>query len=132
MASYSDMVAQGIDPAKIPENQWITTKHDPESGWLTQIFWIEEPRDDFGGISIQRKVNLHEEALLEENRRQYDASGSLIKKNSELDAKVASIPLNVFFNDEKLQDGIQGDRDMLKSWLNDDKNRIYRTAKGKI
>ena len=130
--TYNEMVAQGIDPARIPEEQWKTIATDPESGWVTQRFWVEKPRDGFGGISLDRKVNVHEQELLENNRRLYDASGSLIRKDTELDAKVASIPLNVFYNDQKLQDGVSGDRDMLKSWLNDDKNRIYRTAKGKI
>jgi hypothetical protein len=42
------------------------------------------------------------------------------------------VPLNVMYNDQKLLEGLQGDRDKLKSWLNDDENRIYRTIKGKV
>ena len=133
MASYEDLKAQGIDPALIPENKWIKgVRVNAEEGWREDICWLQEPLEGVPGVSIKRKVNLFEEALLEENKQQYNTDQSFIRKGSELDAKVAAVPLNIFYNDERIQKGVKGDRDAMKNWLNDEENRKYRTIKGKI
>jgi len=122
----------GIDPTQIPESHWQTSRVDPEGVWREDIAWIVKPHGNEPGVSIKRKVNLHETALLEANRKAYDTDQKFTRKGSELDAQVASVPLNVLYNDELLLDAVRGDRDKMKHWLNDDENRIYRTIKGKI
>lgn len=129
MANYDEMVEAGIDPALIPDDQWVNVSL--VDGVLTQKVVLQQPLEGVPSVEIYRRVNTFEEEILRSNREQYETDQKFSRKG-ELDAKVASIPLNVFYRDQKLQDGIKGDRDMLKSWLNDDKNRIYRTIKGRI
>jgi hypothetical protein len=129
MASYKEMKEAGIDPALIPDHLWQNVKTD--GGVLTQKVVLQEPLEGVPSVEIYRQVNLFEEEILRSNREQYDTDQKFSRKG-ELDAKVASIPLNIFYRDQRIQEGIKGDRDAMKSWLNDDNNRIYRTIKGKI
>ena len=130
--TYDELKAQGVDAARIPESQWEYIGMSEDGTRRLERAWIEKPHGDKPGISVQRAVNLHEEAILASNKESYNTDQSFIRKGQELDAKVANVPLNVMYNDKKLLEGLQGDRDKLKSWLNDDENRIYRTIKGKV
>lgn len=130
--TYDELKEQGFDAAQIPESSWEVYRVDPDGVWREDIHWIERPRGDFGGISIKRKVNLHEDALLEANRREYEDDKTMIRNNgTSLDAKVASIPLNIYF--AELNEHVKnGDKEHIKWWLNQEKNRPYRTQKGKL
>jgi len=127
--NYRELKDQGIDPALIPEDKWVNVKQ--VDGVLTQECILQEALEGVPKVSIYRQVNLFEEELLRSNREQYDTDQKF-SRDGELDAKVASIPLNIFYRDDMIQEGLKGDRDKMKHWLNDDKNRIYRTIKGKI
>lgn len=121
-----------VDPSTIPEDKWEFEAFAPDGSGFTSICWIQRPCPEFpDGVYFRRKVNTFEHELLKQNRQQYDTDQKFSRKGSELDAKVASIPLNKFLNDfaEPLK---QGDKDFTKWWLNKDENRPFRTIKGKI
>jgi hypothetical protein len=123
--------ACGYNPEEIPEDKWEFVSKDPHGEFVKERFWVNPPRGEFPGVFIERKRNLNEKFLFEVNRKQYDTEQKFSRKG-ELDAKVASVPLNTLFNDKNLLEGVQGDRDKLKWWLNNDENRVFRTIKGKI
>lgn len=129
--TYDELCEQGLDPARIPDHMWKDVSLS-EDGLLTQECVLQEELEGVPGVTLRRQVNIHEEALLAKNRESYDTDQKWSRKNSELDAKVAEIPLNVFYRDQRIQDGLKGDRDAMKHFLNDDENRKYRTIKGKI
>ena len=98
----------GIDPNNIPESAWEVYRVDPDGVWREDICWIQKPAGEGQpGISLKRKVNLQEQFILESNRQQYDTDQKMIRKGGELDAKVASVPLNILYNDDVLLEGIK-------------------------
>lgn len=120
----------GIDPARIPESAWETIEHDPAGLWRRDRFWVEKPHGEFAGISIERKVNLVETTILENNRAMRDTPQRWSKGDSEtIDAQIASIPLNVFYKELNPR---WRDKDHIKHWLNKPENDIYRTKKGRV
>ena len=120
----------GIDPDNISEDAWQVKEFHDDGVTRTDILWIQEPRDGKDGISIERKVNIFEHALFEANREEYEDDQGFIRNNgTPLDAKVASIPLNVYYN-ELVPAIKEGDEEHVKWWLKQDENRKYKTQKG--
>jgi hypothetical protein len=74
--------------------------------------WVEEMRQDVGGIID------HNKAILNLDRRKSDVR------------RMASIPIVVWT--ELKRNGIADDPKRLKKWLNDPENSAFRTRPGKV
>ena len=130
MATSDEMQAiTGIDPSTIKEDAWEFVSRDDTTE--TQRYWVESPRPGFGGISIERKVYLDFDTFAETNKMEFeDGRGMLRDNGTYLDAKVADIPLEVFYNEIVPKVHHDGDKDYLKHWLSKDENKVYKTQKG--
>ena len=119
---------EGIDPDRIPESAWEPYEVDPEGLWRKDRYWIEKPRQEFGGVWIERKVFLAEDELISQNVEAFNDS----KTQRFGDGKVvARVPLNTFYRD--FQKSLQeGDHDFTKWWLNRDENQPWRCFRGKF
>lgn len=63
------------------------------------------------------------DGIIDANKREFNESKA--RHGDGLGRKVASIPLNIFFDLQKK--GITRDRKAFARWLNDSDNRVFRT-----
>lgn len=117
------MPTNSEDFSTIPDGAWTLFEQD------------ETTRRYFCKIDDKRTVVktefIADERLVALNKHEFEES--LTKRFGD-NPKVASVPLNVFYDPktqivEKLQ---QGDKDHIKWFLNRDENRMWRSFRGKI
>lgn len=100
--------------------------HDPLTG-ITREFH-HDPMDPEGKFLINTIQDV--EPIIEANRESYNAVNTRIGSNGETLTRVASIPLNIYF--ELQRAGITKDPVAMKRWLNDPDNRAFRTRAGTV
>ena len=93
---------------------------------------IENTDGSLTSVSSQTDKELrqiaHENALLKmDNTSQGKAN---YKGDSQFSHRVARIPMVVV--EQMMREGIWGDQDRMKVWLNDPENAPFRTTKGKL
>lgn len=115
------------DPSRIPDDQWIFDGMSEDGLRRHYVHWIDREK----GLGYRKTENLVEEQILAQNRESFNDSQTKRFRDDPIGTKVASIPLNVFYRDfaARLQDG---DSDFVKWWLNGEKNRPYRTFRGRF
>lgn len=107
----------------LPEHKW-TFEGYSEDGTIRYSTFT----DPDTGLEFRRKEFLAEDALLAMNKHQYDDSETKRWGDGRV---VARIPLSKYFAEIAPHDRV-GDADHLKWWLNHEKNRPYRTFKGRV
>ncbi len=113
-----------IDPSRIQEGgDWEVYEVTPE--YRRSRLWLDETR------YIVRTEYLQDEELIELNRQEFNDSQTQRFKDDAVGTKVASIPLNRFYQDvaPRLKDG---DKDFLPWYLDRSENRWMRTFRGTI
>lgn len=97
---------------------------DPLTG-ITRFFHYDEAQDanNFVIETVQETT-----PIVEANKAEFNAAPA--KFGKEDFAKVASIPLSVYFDLKKR--GITKDPIAMKRWLNDPDNRAFRTRPGVV
>lgn len=114
----------GIDPSRIPDDAWEYEGLSADGLRRYWRAWIDREKGTF----VRKTENLAEPELLEQNRQLYDDSFGKKFGDGQV---VARVPLNVFYRDfaPRLK---EGDSDFNKWWLNNDKNKPFRTFRGRI
>jgi hypothetical protein len=132
MTSSTDKAVAKAIGENIPESAWEVLEYDPMGVWRKDQAFVPDPTGQDRLVSVVRKVNLHETALLEANKAEYNDDQKMVRNNNTaLDAKIASIPENIFFRDlaPYLK---EGDNEHFKWWIKQDENKKYKTQKGSI
>tara|TARA_R110002020_G_scaffold66305_7_gene174390 strand:+ start:1532 stop:1930 length:399 start_codon:yes stop_codon:yes gene_type:complete len=132
MTSSTDKEVAKAIGENIPESAWEVLEYDPMGVWRKDRAFVPDPTGQDRKVSVVRKVNLHETALLHANQQEYDDGQKMVRNNgTALDAKVASIPENIFFRDivPHLK---EGDTEHFKWWIKQDENKKYKTQKGDL
>jgi hypothetical protein len=112
------------DPSRIPDEQWVfegMSEDGLRRHYLCQI----------DGYVFRKTENLAEDELLARNRESLNESYGKRFRDDAIGTRIASTPLNIFYRDiaPRLK---EGDRDFMRWWLNNEKNRPYRTFRGKV
>lgn len=112
------------DPSRIPNHLWEYEGNSLDGLRRTYTCTID-------GYTFRKTENLVEEELLALNRESLNDSYGSRFRDDPIGTKVASIPLNIFYRDfpKHLK---EGDTDFVKWWLNNQKNRPYRTFRGNL
>lgn len=112
------------DPSRIPDHVWEFEGISSDGLRRTYTCTID-------GYTFRKTENLVEAELLEQNRVSFNDSHGQRFRDDPMGTRIASTPLNVFYRDlaPRLKDG---DEDFMKWWLNHEKNRPYRTFRGKV
>lgn len=115
------------DPSRIPDSAWEFECLSSDGLRRQYIHWIDKEK----GLGFRKTENLVEDELLALNRESLNDSQGKRFRDDPVGTKIASTPLNIFYRDiaPRLKDG---DSDFMKWWLNHEKNRPYRTFRGKI
>ena len=112
------------DPSRIRDDQWEFDGLSSDGLRRHYVYWVDREN----GVGFRKTENLVEAELLESNRQ--SLNDSQIQRFG--DGKIVGrIPLNVFYRDfaPRLK---EGDEDYVKWALNHEKNRPYRTFRGRI
>lgn len=112
------------DPSRIPDDQWEFDGVSNDGLRRHYVYWV----DKANGLGFRKTENLVEAELLARNKESLNASHGQRFGDGKV---VASVPLNVFYRDiaPRLK---EGDDDFAKWWLNNEKNRPYRTFRGTV
>lgn len=111
-----------LDPSMVKEDSMEWRLYD-----ATPEFRRWAAPDEHGNLVIKTEY-LADDALLEQNKREYDESHSKRFGDGKV---VASVPLNKFYR-EVVPYIKDGDQDFMKWWLNHPDNRVYRSFRGKV
>lgn len=111
-----------IDPYAIRDGgNWEVYEVTPE--YRRSRLWLDENK------YIIRTEYLQDDELIELNRQEFNDSHTKRFSDDAMGTKVASIPLNRFYQDvaPRLK---EGDKDFLPWYLDKDENRWMRTFRG--
>ena len=104
----------------IRDGNWTLYDHEPKTG-RTVWHWFDGEKHHF-------HTDYPVDQLVQDNKA---ARNDLSGANWDGGQRVASIPLNIFF--EQLdQAHAQGDTRYLSRWLNDSDNAAFRTFEGRV
>lgn len=106
---------------KIRDGDWTLLSHDFQ---LKRTVWAKQNPD---GTTTTR-TDYAVDDTIEANRDMRHAANKNWKGDWH---KVASIPLNVFY-DQLHQATLQDDKAHIDRWLNDSDNRAWRTKEGRV
>lgn len=121
----SRIKSSGIDPTRIPDSAWEPFSMSADGLRRTSIAWIDRE----AGTYVLKTENLIEDTLIKTNQDEFNDSYG--RRFGDI-AKVASIPLNKFYEPENIRHFKEGDKDYLKWFLNHEKTRPWRTFRGTI
>lgn len=115
------------DPSRIPDHAWEFEGLSDDGMRKHYVHWIDREK----GLGFRKTENLIEDQLIAQNQESLNDSYSKRFSNEAMGTKVASTPLNIFYRDiaPRLR---EGDTEFMKWWLNNEKNRPYRTFRGKV
>lgn len=115
------------DPSRIPDSAWEYEGISQDGLRRHYVHWIDKEK----GLGFRKTENIVEDELLKFNKESLDMSHGQRFRDDPLGTKMASIPLNIFYRDlaPRLKGG---DTDYVKWFLNNEKNRPYRTFRGKV
>lgn len=110
-------------PQELPTQPW--QEYDAANGVMNYFY----PLGD--GRLLKKTEYLHTQALIEQNHAEAMAAQGTRYRDGP--TKVASVPMNVLFNDDGLSKALKsGDDAYLNRWLNDADNRAWRTRGGRL
>ena len=93
---------------------------------------IENADGSLTSVSSQSEKELrqiaHENALLKMDNTSHGKAS--YKGDSQFSHRVARIPMVMV--EQMMRDGIWGDQDRMREWLNNPENAPFRTTKGKV
>lgn len=114
------------DPSRIPDESWEFDGYSSDGLRRHYVYWI----DKANGLGFRKTENLLEDQLIASNQESFNESHGKRFRDDAIGTKIASTPLNIFYRDlaPRLK---EGDDDFMKWWLNHEKNRPYRTFRGK-
>lgn len=115
------------DPSRIPDDQWEFESLSQDGLRRHYVYWV----DKANGVGFRKTENLVEEQLLSQNRESLNDSFGKRFRDDAMGTRIARTPLNIFYRDiaPRLK---EGDTDFMKWWLNHEKNRPYRTFRGRV
>lgn len=112
------------DPARIPDDLWEFDGVSSDGLRRHYVYWV----DKVNGVGFRKTENLVEADLIAGNQQSLNESQSQRFGDGKI---VGRIPLNVFYRDlaPRLK---YGDEDYVKWFLNHERNRPYRTFRGRV
>ncbi len=105
---------------QIKDGNWTLVDYDPVTG---RTVW-----QYFDGAATHFRTDYPVQSIIDENAALFNESGA---KRSDEGRRVASIPLNVFY-DQLHEAHVQGDERHINRWLNDSDNRAFRTFESMV
>ena len=97
---------------------------DPATG-ITQWFHVDEITGDFG-LETQQDVT----ALIESTKGAFNPVGEREPWAGDLH-RIASIPMSIYHELAKISNNFKDQR-VIRKWLNDKDNRVFRTRPGRV
>ena len=115
------------DPSRIPDSSWEFEGLSSDGLRRHYVYWVDREK----GLGFRKTENIVEEQLLKLNQESLNMSHGQRFRDEPMGTKIASTPLNIFYRDiaPRLKDG---DEDFMKWWLNNEKNRPFRTFRGRV
>jgi len=115
------------DPSRIPDSSWEFEGFSSDGLRRHYVHWVDREK----GLGFRKTENIVEESLIAQNRESFNDSFGKRFSDEPIGTKIASVPLNVFYRDfaKRLK---EGDEDFTKWWLNNERNRPFRTFRGNV
>jgi hypothetical protein len=104
------------------DGSFLLIDQDRETGRLTWVEFLEN-----GGMRFRIDYPVADLVKVNQVERNETAGNRFGEW-----AKVASIPLNLYYDSGFAEAIAQGDRKFTSRWLNDSDNRAWRTKEGKV